>query len=139
MRFRTLQEEETMPFLTLQETMEPTNAGEGGWDRRTFHDRPFLYRMGFLTLQEIEWLRMEMGPSPQAFLPYQDINSFGVLKIPPGAEAERNHKAFAKTPGLVPGKRAGGDLLIKTFLQKKRRQKRIEQPQAAEKEKKGTN
>jgi hypothetical protein len=30
--------------------------------------------------------------------PYEDINSFGVPKIPPGAEADWSHKGVAKTP-----------------------------------------
>jgi hypothetical protein len=91
--------------------------------------RPKLTKMPFLTLQEIEWISMEMEHNPKAFLPYQDINAFSVLKIPPGAEAECNHKAMAKTPWKVLGKRPSDDLLIKAFLQTKRRQEHIDKPQ----------
>ncbi len=124
MPFLTLQEEETMPFLTLQETMEPTNVGEGGGEMVIFHERPFLHKMPFLTLQEIEWLSMEMERNPKAFLPYHYINSFGVLKIPPGFKAERNHKAIAKTPSRVSEKQHNSDLQIKAYLQEKWRQER---------------
>ena len=93
-----------------------------------FHWHPSLHKMPFLTLQEIKWLSMEMERNPKVFLPYQDINSFGVLKIPPGAEAERNHKAVAKAPWKVLGKRPSAELLIKAFLQTKRTQEHINKP-----------
>jgi hypothetical protein len=135
-------QEVMMPFLTLLETMEPTNVGD------ICDNLEHRYKQGYKKNREDEGKQMVMFHD----LPFKGMNSFGVpscgyfpvernhkafTKTPKhlgesqkkdnaGDSRLSNHKAFTRAPSRVSEKRHDSDLHIKAYLQEKLRQERYE-------------